>query len=133
MENFAAEDNPSLPEPAENPASSQKIRKVQTGLRVRQPEELMMRPETGTEKFHLANPDNSVSPGNVAVASRPTVTAEQLTKALENLKTNLRNERQGGESPQKPVGSGIESPPAVDDDEPNRASEFRPTVNFGTR
>lgn len=136
MEDFASEENPNTSDRVENSASSPKIRKAPAGLlRVRQAEELMMRPETVPEKFHPVNPDDTVvTPGNVVVVSRPTVTAEQLSKALENLKTDLRNKRQGGaETQPKPTGSGIESPPVVDCSEPNRDQEFRPTVNVGTR
>ena len=133
MENFVAENNPSLPNSGENPPTSQKIRKVPTGLRVRQPEELMMRPESGPDKFLPANPDNLANPDDVVIVNRPTVTAEQLTKALENLKTNLRHERQVGELQQKPAGPWVESPPEIEDVETDRASEFRPTVNVGTR
>jgi hypothetical protein len=120
--------------PTDRRMTEARIRPIPTGLvRVRQPEELLIRPETDPERFH---PVNVVHPADVVhpdALSRPTVTAEQLSKALENLKTNLRNERQaGGEFQPR-----LEHDKQVGEFQPRvhlgRAVEFRPAVNVGTR
>ena len=77
----------SMDQKSQNPDT--KIRQL---VRVRQPEELLIHPET--ERPQPKNPANLDYNLRSPVTS---VTAEQLSKALENLKTNIRQEKESGE------------------------------------
>ena len=104
-------------------------------LRVKQPEELMIRPEpVDQEPFYPVFTDypvNSDYPVNLDYPVDPTanfgprVTAQQLTRALENLQT-IRNERR---SVSRSISGSEESCVQMDSE-----SEVRsPRVNVGTR
>ena len=114
-----------------------KIRSCDIGaLRVKQPEELMGVPassqsdlsEDNPSFYPDENPDDPEKtiyyPVDPSAKFGPRVTAQQLTRALENLQTTIRNERK----------SGI---PESDDDttqtEPSLSEQLQPRVNVVNR
>lgn len=124
MITFVEDQKHSMDHKPQNPLADTKIRQL---VRVRQPEELLIRPET--ERRHPINPDyNLKSP----------VTAEQLSKALENLKTNIRNEKESAEFREwievVQDRQVVEFQPQVDQADVRQiAGELQPVVSLGKR
>ena len=98
-----------------------KIRSYPTkgSLRVKQPAELMIQPESDPEQFYPVDP---------AAKFGPRVTAQQLTRALENLQSSIRNLRRSGSDS---VSMSEESQMDVQRD--LESEMVLPAVNVGTR
>jgi hypothetical protein len=106
------------------------------GLRVKQPEELMGIPAVSQNEQSETNPafDPSDNPDDPKKAIYdpvvdptakfgPRVTAQQLTRALENLQTTIRNERK----------SGIPDYDDTTETDPPLSEQIQPKVNYVTR